>query len=233
MFPGAGAGPPQDKAPGDGYLKPSNLSISFLAAALLAAATPATAVIRQAALESPADTLDLIPRDARDFRIRRLAGSDLHHAGLYLGLASIPAVLLLPWGADVLGVDRPVRGPREAFFILTYGVLPAFTAVMAAGNTVYAGAARYHPEREFAVTRSFLPLAAFALAAGKGFYLATHPDLAGTRGVGQGVLIAFALTEALTLPGLRSRFLTASSFLDQVHIRVTGQGAATAIAFDF
>jgi hypothetical protein len=215
------------------FLKPSFFANCFFAAALLGAAAPASAVIRHEALESPADTLELIPRDARDFRIRRLAGSDLHHAGLYLGLASIPAVLLLPWAADAMGKDRPVRDTQEAFFLLTYGVLPAFTSLMAAGNLVYAGAARYHPEREFAITRSFLPLAAFAFTAGKGFYLATHPHLAGTGGFGKGVLIAFALTEVLTLPGLRSSFLTASSFLDQVHIRVTGGGVSAGLAFDF
>lgn len=219
---------------GAGRLHTSTLfAIGLFAAALLGAAAPASAVIRQPALESPADTLELLPRDARDFRIRRLAGSDLHHAGLYLGLASIPAVMLLPWAADALGRDRPFRDTQEAFFLLTYGVLPAFTAVMAAGNMVYAGAARYHPERELAITRSFLPLAAFALAAGKGFYLAAHPDAARMDGYGKGVLIAFAFTEVLTLPGLRSRYLSASSFLDQVHIRVTGHGAAAGLAFDF
>lgn len=202
-------------------------------AALLALATPALAVLRPPALDSPPDTLELLPWEARDFRISKHAGNDLHHAGLVLGLAAVPALLLMPGVADGIGRQSPVGDFQDGFFLLTFAVLPAFTSVMASGNLVYAGAARYHPDREFAITRSALPLLVFTLAAGKAFYLIAHPDMADSRGGEKGVLVAFALTELLTLPALRTQFRSASAFLDQVHIRVLGQGPALGIRLEF
>lgn len=204
-----------------------------LAACLLLLAEPAFAVLRPPALDSPPDTLELLPPDARDFRLHKHAGNDLHHAGLILGLSSIPVFLLTPWVVDNLGGESPFGEFQDGFFLLTFAALPAMSAVMASGNVVYAGAARYHPEREFAITTSLLPLAAFGLAAGKAFYLVTNPDLADSRGVEKGVLVAFALTELLTIPALRSQFNSASAFLDQVHIRVTGQGASAGLRVEF
>lgn len=191
---------------------------------LLSLATPASAVVRQGPLDSPSDTLVLQPREARDFRLHRLAGSDLHHAGLYLGIAAAPLILATPWLSGRLGVESPVGGLEESFFLLTYGALPTFAAVMAAGNLVYASAARYHTERDFALTSSPTPLAAFSFAAAKVFYLATQGDLAETHGVERGVVLAFAFSELLTMPLMRSQFSAASAFLEQVRIRVTGAG---------
>lgn len=194
---------------------------------------PASAVLRPPALDSPPDTLELLPDEAKDFRFRRLAGHDLHAAGMALGLLSVPAVLLAPAAAEALGAESPIGGLQEAYFILTFAALPAFTALMASGNRVYAGAARYHHEREFAITRSPLPVLAFALFAGKAFWLLSDPDLAGRDGAGKGLLIALSLTELLTLPALRGQYRAASSFLDQVHIRVTGQGPTLGIRLEF
>lgn len=202
-------------------------------ALLLALISPACAVLRPPALDSPPDTLELLPHEARDFRFRRLAGHDLHQAGLFLGLVSIPAILLAPWAAEQAGGESPIGDFQDAFFLLTYGALPVCASLMAAGNRVYAGAARYHPEREFAITSSLMPLLAFGLTAGKLFYLTANPDLAETRGVEKGLLIAFAFTELLTVPALRAQFRSASAFLDQVHIRVTGQTAAAAWRLEF
>jgi hypothetical protein len=194
---------------------------------------PASAVLRPPALDSPADTLELLPREAKDFRFRRLAGHDLHAAGMALGLLSVPVLLLMPAAAQALDLESPVGGLEDAYFVLTFAALPAFTALMASGNRVYAGAARYHDEREFALTRSPLPLFAFALCAGKAFWLLSDPRLADRDGTEKGILIALSLTELLTLPALRGQFRAASSFLDQVHIRVTGQGPALGLRLDF
>lgn len=201
--------------------------------ALLSAALPASAVIRSPALDAPADTLDLLPGEAKDFRFRRLAGHDLHQAGLVLGLASVPVLLLAPWAAEQMGAESPVGDTEDAFFLLAYAALPAAASVMAAGNLVYAGAARYHPERDLAITRSPLPLVAFGLAAGKIFYLAAHRDLPGSGSVEKGVVYALAFTELLTMPALRSRFRAASVFLDQVRIRVAGGQEAAGLALEF
>lgn len=200
--------------------------------ALLMAA-PASAVIRSPALDSPPDTLELLPHEAKDFRFRRLAGHDLHAAGLLLGLLSVPMVLLTPAASEALGFASPLGDPLDAYFALTFAALPAFTALMASGNRVYAGAARYHDEREFALTRSPLPVFAIALFAGKAFWILTHPDLGDADGAERGFLIAFSLTEIITLPALRSQYRAASSFLDQVHIRVTGQGPALGVKIEF
>lgn len=203
----------------------------LLLSVLLAA--PADAVLRPPALDSPPDTLELLPYEAKDFRFRRLAGHDLHTAGMVLGLLSVPALLLMPAAAQALGADSPVGGVQEAYFVLTYAALPAFTALMASGNRVYAGAARYHDEREFALTRSPLPIFAFALFAGKTFWLLSDPGLVDRGGTAKGILIALSLTELVTLPALRSQYRAASSFLDQVHIRVTGEGPALGLRLDF
>ncbi|HLP42828.1 MAG TPA: hypothetical protein VK465_15065 [Fibrobacteria bacterium] len=200
---------------------------------LLSLLSPAGAVVRYDPLDSPPDTLVLQPREARDFRLRRLAGSDLHHAGLYLGIAAAPLILATPWLSDRLGVESPVGGLEESFFFLTYGALPAFAAVMAAGNLVYASAARYHPERDFALSGSPAPLAALSFAAAKVFYLATQGDLAETHGVGRGLVMAFAFSELLTMPLMRSQFSAASAFLEQVRIRVTGAGPGVDIRAQF
>ena len=203
-------------------------------AALLAfLVAPASAVLRPPALDSPPDTLELLPQEAKDFRFRRLAGHDLHDAGMFLGLFSVPALLLAPSAAEALGLESPVGGLQEAYFVLTFAALPAFTALMASGNRVFAGAARYHHEREFTLTRSPLPVLAFALFAGKAFWLLSDPGLADRGGAEKGFLIALSLTEILTLPALRGQFRAASSFLDQVHIRVTGQGPALVLRLDF
>lgn len=177
--------------------------------------------------------MDLLPSEAKDFRFRRLAGHDLHQAGLFLGLASIPVVLLTPWAADQAGVESPVGDIEDAFFLLTYAALPAAASVMAAGNLVYAGAARYHPERDLAISRSLMPVIALGLAAGKLFYLAANRDLADTDGLEQGLVVAFAFTELLTMPALRSQFRSASVFLDQVHLRVAGGHSAAGLAMEF
>lgn len=200
---------------------------------LLLAVVPASAVIRSPALDAPADTLDLLPGEAQDFRFRRLAGHDLHQAGLILGLTSIPVLLLAPWAADQMGADSPVGDPQDAFFLLTYAALPAAASLMAAGNLVYAGAARYHPDRDLAITRSPLPLIAFGLAAGKIFYLAAHRDLPGGGNVEKGFVYAFAFTEALTMPALRGQFRAASAFLDQVRLRVAGGPSAAGLVLEF
>jgi hypothetical protein len=212
---------------------PRSALFKRLLAVLLLAAFPASAVIRSPALDAPADTLELLPGEARDFRFRRLAGHDLHQAGLILGLASVPVILLAPWAADRLGADSPVGDSEDAFFLLTYAALPTAASMMAAGNLVYAGAARYHPERDLAITRSPLPLIAFGLAAGKIFYLAANRDLPGSGSVEKGVVYAFAFTELLTMPALRGQFRAASVFLDQVRLRVTGGPAAAGLTLEF
>lgn len=204
----------------------------YLLAAILLAAVPASAVIRSPALDAPADTLDLLPGEAQDFRFRRLAGHDLHQAGLILGLASVPVLLLAPWAAEQMDAESPVGDSEDAFFLLTYAALPAAAAMMGAGNLVYAGAARYHPDRDLAITRSPLPLIAFGLAAGKIFYLAANRDLPGS-GVEKGVVFAFAFTELITMPALRGQFRAASAFLDQVKLRVAGGPSATGLAVEF
>jgi hypothetical protein len=208
-------------------------SLAAFAALLLSLAVPSLAVLRPPALDSPPDTLELLPHEARDFRIRLHAGSDLHQAGFALGLFAVPAVLLAPWAADQAGLESPVGDFQDAFFLLTFAVLPAFSTVMASGNLVYAGAARYHPDREFAIVKSLLPVLAIALTAGKVFYLAANPDLGEATGRTRGLAVAFALTEVLTIPALHSQFSAASAFLEQVDIRVTGRGPAVSYRLEF
>lgn len=207
--------------------------LAAFAAILLSLAAPARAVLRPPALDSPPDTLELLPHEARDFRVRKQAGYDLHHAGLVLGMASVPVLLLAPWASDQAGLGLPAGNFQDAFFVLTFAVLPAFSSIMASGNLVYAGAARYHPDREFAIAKSILPLLAFGLTAGKAFYLAANPVSKDAKGTERGVLAAFAMTEILTIPALRTQFRAASAFLEQVHIRVTGQGPAVGLRLDF
>lgn len=209
--------------------------IIFAAAALLAAAPPALAVLRPPDVDIQADTLELLPDEAQDFRFRRLAGHDLSDAGLFLALASVPLAFATPFVMDRFDKDHYLHDPLNTYYLLGFALLPAASSLMAAGNLVYGGAARYHTEREFAITRSALPLVAFGLAAGKAFWIATHPDpTEGDFGpVGAGLLIGFALTELYTLPALRNRFKAASYFLDQVRIRVAGQGNRVGLVVEF
>jgi hypothetical protein len=158
--------------------------------------------------------------------VSRLAGHDLHQAGFYLGMASVPALLLAPWAFDLAGRESPLQDSEDAAFLLTFVALPAFSAMMSAGNLVYSRAARYHTDREFAITRSVIPLLAISLAAGKSFYYFTQADIHDSGLLGNGVLIGLALTEVLTLPALRGQFRSASVFLDQVDVRVIGQSAS-------
>jgi hypothetical protein len=203
-----------------------NFPVSLLLLALgLLLARPASAVLRPPALESPPDTLDLLPRDARDFKFSRLAGHDLHQAGFYLGLASVPAVLLAPYAFDLAGGESPLRGPDDAALFLSFVALPAASALMASGNRVYARSARYHTEREFEITKSIIPLLAFTLAAGKSYWYFTQADIHDSGIFRNGLLIGFALTEAFTMPALRGQYRSASAFLDQVEVRVIGSGA--------
>lgn len=188
--------------------------------------TPASAVLRPPALESPPDTLELLPRDARDFHVSRLAGHDLHQAGYYLGLASVPLLLLSPYAFDLAGGENPLGDAEDGLFFLSFVVLPSVSALMASGNLVYARSARYHPDREFAITKSVVPLLAFSLAAGKTFYYFSQADIHESDLLQNGVLIGFALTELFTLPALRGQFRSASVFLDQVEVKVIGQSAA-------
>jgi hypothetical protein len=96
---------------------------------------------------------------------------------------------------------------------------------MASGNLVYARSARYHTEREFAITKSVVPLLAVSLAAGTTFYYFSQADKEESGLLGNGLLIGFALTEIFTLPALRGQFRSASVFLDQVEVKVIGRSA--------
>lgn len=209
--------------------------LRLAAASLLIAALPARAVLRPPDVDIQADTLELLPDEAQDFRFRRLAGHDLSDAGLFLALASVPLAFATPFVMERLDDRHYLRDPMNAFYLLGYAVLPAASTLMAAGNLVYGGAARYHTERDFAINRSILPLIAFTLSAGKTFWIVTHPSHteADLDELGTALFIGIALTELFTLPALRIHFKSASHFLDQVHIRVTGQGNRVGMAVDF
>jgi hypothetical protein len=117
----------------------------------------------------------------------------------------------------------------EAYLVAAYGAIPLLSAAMAAGNMLYAKAARYHRQREYAISYSLLPFFACAAAGAKLAVLAVNyddPDLTP-------LLFALGLSELAFIPALRIQFRGAENWLEQVRIRVAGRPDGVSMALDF
>jgi hypothetical protein len=193
---------------------------------LLVLASSAHAVMREPSLEE-ADTLDLDPREARDFRVHQLAGEDLNDAGFYLSLLALPALGVAIANPGALGFS----GPGEGYLALTCGALPVLAATMAAGNMVYAQAARYHRQRDYAISYSLLPFFACAAAGAQFVVLAVNYDR-GDRDL-PAALWALGLTDLFFIPALRIQFHNAENYLGQVRLRVAPRPDGVSLRLDF
>lgn len=191
---------------------------------LIFSAASAHAVVRLPSLEE-ADTLDLDTREAHEFFVARQAGSDLNDAGYYLSLAAVPAIYFAFMDPDEVGFSSD----EAAFMAGAYGLLPVLSATMAAGNMVYAKAARYHRQRDYGITYSLLPFFACAAAAAKlAVWAVRYDDPSVTP-----ALAILGFTELFFVPALRIQFSNAEGWLEQVRVRVVPAPQGLSMRLDF